>query len=69
MAAQEQENKLQEDLLRRIIKAVEDELRKRKIELEPGKKAETISLLYEMYADTEKEVSGQTVGRYINLVV
>jgi len=64
----EQESRLQGDLLRTIIRAIENELQKRDLELEPDKKAEAIALLYEMYADTKKEVTEQTVVRYLKLV-
>jgi transcriptional regulator with XRE-family HTH domain len=63
-----QKSKLQTGLLRTIIRAIENELHQRDLELDPDKKAEAISLLYEMYADTEKEVTEQTVVRYLKLV-
>jgi transcriptional regulator with XRE-family HTH domain len=64
----EHETRLQVDLLKTIIRAIERELQQRDLELDPDKKAEAISLLYEMYADTEKEVTEQTVVRYLKLV-
>ncbi len=62
------ERELQVELLQTIIGAIENKLQQQNLELEPDKKAKAIALLYEMYADTKKEVSEQTVVRYLNLV-
>ncbi len=47
---------------------MENGLDERDLYLEPDKKAEVVALLYEMYADTEKEVTEKTVTRYLKLV-
>ncbi len=55
-------------LLTRIITAIEKELADRALVLDPDKKAEAIALLYELYAETKKEVTKDTIGRYLRLV-
>ncbi len=62
------EAQLQADLLRTIIRAIENELKQRDLELDPDKKAEAIALLYEMYADTKKRVTEKTIVRYLKLM-
>ncbi len=46
---------------------MEESLAKKKIKLAPGKKAEVIALLYELFTETEKEVDVDTVERYRRL--
>ena len=55
-------------LLTRIITAIEKELADRSLVLDPDKKAEAIALLYELYVETKKEVTKDTIGRYLRLV-
>lgn len=59
---------LDTDLLLSIIQSLENGLHRRGLVLDPDKKAEVIALLYESYSDTEKEVTEQTVERYLKLV-
>ena len=54
--------------LKLILEAMEEMLAKKKIKLAPGKKAEVIALLYELFTETEKEVDVDTVERYLRLV-
>ncbi|MBC8394485.1 MAG: helix-turn-helix domain-containing protein [Deltaproteobacteria bacterium] len=56
------------DTLKLVLEAVEERLAKNKIKLAPGKKAEVIALLYELFTETEKEVDVDTVERYLRLV-
>lgn len=60
------------DLLRYIIKSVEDGLAENDLELSPGKKAEFITLLYENYSDKQrpvnKEETKETVVRHLRLI-
>jgi Bacteriophage CI repressor helix-turn-helix domain len=55
-------------LLENIIAAVEGGLNRRELTMDPDKKAQAVSLLYELYADTQKEVTEETVVRYLKLV-
>ena len=55
-------------LLENVIAAVEGGLEKREFMMAPDKKAQAVSLLYELYADTQKEVTEETVVRYLKLV-
>lgn len=60
------------DLLRYVIKSVENGLDENDLELPPDKKAEFITLLYENYADKQrpvnKEEAKQTVVRHLRLI-
>ena len=56
------------ETLKLILEAVEEMLAKKKIKLAPGKKAEVVALLYELFTETEKEVDADTVERYLRLV-
>lgn len=56
------------ELLRRIISAIEKALDERDLVMPPDKKAEAISLLYELFSGTNKEVTDKTVGKYLRLV-
>ena len=47
---------------------LKERLAKKKIKLAPGKKAELIALLYELFTETEKELDADTVERYLRLV-
>jgi hypothetical protein len=59
---------IQTDLLTEIIYSLEKGLNEHDLVLDPEKKAEVISLLYESYAGTEKKIDDKTVGRYLRLV-
>jgi len=55
------------ELLREIIEGVEESLTSNELELSTEKKAQIISLLYEHFTETGKEVDEQTVTRYLRL--
>lgn len=55
------------ELLRRIIEAVEGELSRRHLKLDAVKKAEAISLLYQMF-ETKGEIEAPQVERFLRLV-
>jgi len=57
------------DLLSTIIKGVEKYLYERNLELQAEKKARAISLLYELFMDKEKKVTGKIINSYMRLVV
>jgi len=60
--------RLDADLLRTILEAVESGLGERDLVLTPAKKAQAVALLYEFYLGAAKAVDGQTVRRYLDLV-
>lgn len=56
------------ELLKRIIARVETNLTRKRQELDPEKKAELISLLYEYFTKTSGEVGAEIVERFLRLV-
>lgn len=56
------------ELLQTIIISIEEGLHERNLQLEPVKKAELITLLYENFAEADKKVDQNTVRRYLRLV-
>ena len=60
--------RLNADLLKDILEAVEIGLDQKKVTLAPGKKAQAAALLYELYLGAEKQIDNTTVGRYLDLV-
>ena len=59
---------LDHQLLKLIISGIEKVLEERKIVLDSDKKAEAITLLYEMYFESNKHVSEEMIERYLRLV-
>jgi len=60
---------LYSDLLKKVIEAVEENLNLKQKTLKPAKKSQLISLLYEHFIKTDKEVDNTTVKEYLRLVV
>lgn len=54
-------------IMKSIIEAVEERLLRLKIKLKPDKKAEVITALYDYFVETGKEISQDTVERYLRL--
>ena len=59
---------LNPEILTLIIKTLDSKLQERGLGLPPDKKAQVITLLYEYYLDTEKEVDEKRIADYLRLV-
>jgi len=60
--------KVDRDLLQQVIEAVEDLLAANNLTLQASKKARILSLLYQLFDETEKKISKKIVKEYIRLV-
>jgi transcriptional regulator with XRE-family HTH domain len=60
--------KVDQDLLQQVIEAAEELLAESNLTLPANKKARLLSLLYQLFDETEKKVSKKTVQEYIRLV-
>jgi len=56
------------EVITKVIKGVEEYLRKAKKELEPDIKARLVALLYERFAKTDEEPDQKTIVSYLKLV-